>query len=382
MEKRELSEKFQSRMMSTKSEVEQRAEFSEIRYAQCWEDADILLEGLDVQPGDVCLSIASAGENSLSLLTKNPNRVIALDLNPAQLACLELRVAAFRKLEHPDLLKLIGSRPSESKNRQKLYQECRSDLSIQVRQFWDDRSQLIEEGIGTGGKFETYFASFRNRVLPLVHLRKKIAALLGEKSSSDREEFYETNWNTWRWRTMFRVFFSRFVMGRLGRDPEFFKYVEGSVADRILSRTRHALTTLAPSENPYLHWILTGRHGEILPHALREENFEIIRRNLDSLEWRLSSVEQFLDEDKTQIDRHNLSDIFEYMSEDNSSELLARLIERTPPGGRLAYWNMLAPRQSPAEFPVDWLQEFSEELLSQDKAFFYSRFVVEEKNQE
>ena len=32
-----------------------------IRYAQCWEDADILMAGLDIQPGNVCLSIASAG---------------------------------------------------------------------------------------------------------------------------------------------------------------------------------------------------------------------------------------------------------------------------------------------------------------------------------
>ena len=40
-----------------------------IRYAQCWEDADVLLQALAVQPGDVCLSIASGGENTLSLLT-------------------------------------------------------------------------------------------------------------------------------------------------------------------------------------------------------------------------------------------------------------------------------------------------------------------------
>ena len=26
-----------------------------IRYAQCWEDADVLLQALDVQPGDVHL---------------------------------------------------------------------------------------------------------------------------------------------------------------------------------------------------------------------------------------------------------------------------------------------------------------------------------------
>src|SRR5688572_30539124 len=94
------------------SEVAGRADFSGIRYAQCWEDADVLVEGLDVQPGDACLSIASAGDNTLALLTRRPARVVALDLSPAQLACLELRVAAYRTLEHVELLELIGSRPS------------------------------------------------------------------------------------------------------------------------------------------------------------------------------------------------------------------------------------------------------------------------------
>src|SRR5687768_98208 len=75
-----------------------------IRYAQVWEDADVLLAGLEVRPGDVCLSIASAGDNTLALLTTHPSRVIALDLNAAQLACLELRVAAYRCLSYRELL--------------------------------------------------------------------------------------------------------------------------------------------------------------------------------------------------------------------------------------------------------------------------------------
>src|SRR5205823_11020628 len=96
---------------------------------------------------------------------------------------------------------------------------------------------------------------------------------------------YERQWNTWRWRLLFRVFFSRFVMGRFGRDPSFFSYVEGSVSDRILERARYAVTELDPAANPYLQWIMTGRHTTALPFALRPENFEAIRANLDRLEW-------------------------------------------------------------------------------------------------
>src|SRR5260370_159603 len=149
------------------SEVAAGADFSAIRYAQCWEDADVLLAALDVRPGDTCLSIASAGDNTLALLARAPARVIAVDLSPAQLACLELRVAAYRTLEHAELLELLGSRPSHQ--RERLYARCRSALAPAARSFWDARPEAIAAGIGSAGKFERYFALFRRRVLPFVH---------------------------------------------------------------------------------------------------------------------------------------------------------------------------------------------------------------------
>jgi S-adenosylmethionine-diacylglycerol 3-amino-3-carboxypropyl transferase len=362
-----------------RSEVAKRADFSRIRYAQCWEDADILLEALDIQPGHVCLSIASAGDNALAMLSRGPQRVIALDLNPAQLACLELRVAAYRELSHEELLELIGSRSST--RRDELYGRCRPLLSSEARNFWDAHSDAIAGGIGGAGKFEHYFALFRHRILPLVHSRKRVECLLRGGSRQERETFYRREWDTWRWRLLFRVFFSRFVMGRMGRDPSFFRYVEGSVAERILERTRHALTTLNPADNPYTQWILTGRHRTALPYALRPENFEPIRAHLDRLEWHCQPIERFLDTfDDVRIDRFNLSDIFEYMSPESYHCLLDRLVRAGCSGSRLAYWNMLAPRQRPEQMAnrLRPLAELATKLHREDKAFFYSAFVVEE----
>jgi S-adenosylmethionine-diacylglycerol 3-amino-3-carboxypropyl transferase len=361
------------------TEVAGRADFSGIRYAQCWEDADILLEALDIQPGDRCLAIASAGDNVLAMLSRQPERVIAVDLSPAQLACLELRVAAYRTLSHAELLELIGSMPSQ--HRADHYRRCRPLLMPAARDFWDAHSNAVEQGVGGAGKFERYFALFRTRVLPLVHRNGKVQRLLEGGSSTEREAFYCKQWDTWRWRLLFRIFFSRFVMGRLGRDPSFFRYAEDSCAEQILKRTRHALTTLNPAENPYLQWILTGRHTTALPFALRPENFNSIRENLDRLEWRCQSIEDALDgEDSKRFDRYNLSDIFEYMSADNYEKLLTKLVERGNRGGRLAYWNMLVPRNRP-ESLCGRLQprpELAGALHAADKAFFYSGFIVEE----
>ncbi len=100
-------------LIPTGGEIAYGADFTAVRYAQCWEDADVLLDALSVQPGDVCLSIASAGDNALAMLARHPAKVFAVDLNPAQLACLELRVAAYRLLSYEDLLVILGSRRAQ-----------------------------------------------------------------------------------------------------------------------------------------------------------------------------------------------------------------------------------------------------------------------------
>jgi S-adenosylmethionine-diacylglycerol 3-amino-3-carboxypropyl transferase len=302
-----------------------------------------------------------------------------VDLSPAQIHCLHLRIAAYRCLAHGELLELVGSRPSA--RRAALYQRCRAALPAAARAFWDARPAEIDAGIGAAGKFERYFALFRTRIIPLVHRRATVQGLLAARPAREREDFYARRWDTWRWRAMFRVFFSRTVMGRLGRDPSFFRFVQGDVAERILARARHALAVLDPAENPYVHWILTGRHGEALPHALRPEHFEAIRARLDRVEPTCASLDDCLAaRGEREVDRFNLSDVFEYLPEPRCHELLRAVLRVGRPGGRVVYWNMLAERQRPETMadrlrPLDGL---ARELHARDKAFFYSALRVEE----
>ncbi|WP_017718148.1 DUF3419 family protein [Kamptonema formosum] len=364
------------------AEIAQVADFSQIRYAQCWEDADILLSALDIQPAHICLSVASAGDNTLAMLSRSPKKVIAVDLNPAQIACLELRVAAYRQLSHPELLELIGSVPAAPAARINLYRRCRNHLSAASRQFWDERPNAIATGTGSAGKFERYLTLFRRYILPLTHSSDKIAHTLKKSlTPEDRQTFYTQHWNNWQWQLLFRLFFSRFVLGRFGRDPSFFQYVKAGVAEHLLERTRYALTDLNPAENPYLQWIATGQHITALPCALRPENFQPIRANLDRLEWHCTPLEDFLETSPIPtLDRYNLSNVFEYMSPQNYHRVLEQLIRAGRPGSRIAYWNLLAERLRPESMAnrLRPLTELSSHLYRQDKAFFYSAFILEE----
>ena len=358
--------------------IDQRASFDFIRYANCWEDAEILCEALRPKPGMRILSIASAGDNSLALLAAGAE-VVTADLNVAQLACLDLRVAAFRHLEYESLLRFLGVHATH--DRLTTYHGLESDLAPASQQFWSRHPTYIAKGIIHTGKFEDYFGKFRTWVLPLIHSRATVRQLLEPKDVAGRRQFWAEVWNNRRWRALFRIFFSRFLLGRLGRDPEFFRYVEGSVSDRILQRVEYALTALPTHDNPYLDYIVHGNFVQTLPLYLRPELYVAIRAGLDRLRLVHGSIEEA---GRSHVGRgfdgFNLSDIFEYLDPATAESLYMELFGLARPGARIAYWNTLVPRSCPTEL-LDRIRpqkEFAHKLFARDRAFFYCSFEIDE----
>jgi S-adenosylmethionine-diacylglycerol 3-amino-3-carboxypropyl transferase len=357
--------------------IRERAAFDFIRYGSVWEDADVLCEALEpTARGGRVLSIASAGDNALALLTLDPKEVVAADVSAAQIASLEIRIAAFRALDDAALLAFLGV--TRSDDRLATYRALRPCLSDRAAGFWDAHPEAVAAGVIHAGKFERYLRAFRRFVLPLVHSPRTLEALCEPRSLEGQRRFYEERWDTWRWRGLFRLFFSRWAMGRLGRDPAFFDHVEGPVGDRILARSRYALTELPVSSNPFLVYIMTGdfRAGA-MPRYLRPEHIATIRGRLERIRPIEATVERA---SEGRFDAFNLSDIFEYMSPSEHERCFAALLDRAHPGARLAYWNMLAPRSCPAAEMTRArpLADLAASLHARDRAWFYQRFHLDE----
>jgi len=354
------------------------ADFSFVRYANCWEDPALLVKALRPARGKRLLSIASAGDNSLSLVASGAE-VVAVDLNPAQLACAELRKEAIRALDHATYLQFAGI--DATSERLDAYRSIRPALGPAAQSYWDARADILAAGFIHAGKFERYFRLFRDWVLPLIHAPRTIHGLLEPKRLQARRDFYRDTWDNRRWKLLFRVFFSRTMMGRLGRDPAFFNHVEGRVSSRILQRAHYALTELDTSRNPYLSYILTGNYKPELPHYLQPENYRAIRQQIDHLTLRQGTVDAIAEEyGPRSFDGYNLSDIFEYLSPEQCVDVYGRLLKSARPAARLAYWNMLVPRQCPSSLAsrIRPLESEAQQLFLEDRAFFYSRFVLEE----
>lgn len=360
--------------------LKEKVKFDSIRYANVWEDANVLIEAMQLAPGATIASIASAGDNVFALLLTDPEKILAFDINPVQLYLCELKVAAIRTLNRDAAISFLGF--SESNERLEQYEQIKNCLSAEALNYWNTHTELITSGVIHQGKFERYFRLFSSRILPFIHPRSRVATLFENKTEQQQLEFYEKHWNTWRWRLFFRIFFSRTVMGKRGRDPEFLRQVEGKVSSYIFRKAENHLKTKAAQENPILYYNLTGTFGTHLPLYLQEEHYTTIRARLDRIEWKLGALEEVLGTD-ARFDAYNLSDIFEYMDIETFVELSNYLLVTARPGAVVVYWNLMVPRRMSNFFPqrLEYQEERSKKLTKSDTGFFYNCVIIDAVNE-
>jgi len=349
-----------------------KADFSFIRYSNCWEDTNILLKALGIKEGETGISIASAGDNTLAMLLNNPEMIYAFDLNETQLYCCELKMACFRCLTYDEMLILLGINAGD---RLSLYKKLRNVLSDTAQNFFDENTEIINRGIIHTGKFEKFFGIFRRYIIPLFSTYKKFRIFASMDNLGEQREFYQKHINNRRLKAIFRIYFGYKVMGKLGRDSSFYEYVEEKErsGNDIRGRFEFGISNTVNAYNPYINYIVFGQYTQnSLPLYLRHENFDAIRRNID----RITLVKgDLLSLDIKNVSFANLSDIFEYMSENEFEKNIEKLSEILSTDARVAYWNMQNRRYiNKSEFNLE--SELSEKLFKQNNSWFYRDFLV------
>jgi len=351
-------------------------------YSQCWEDVDVARAALRIQPGATVLTIAAAGDNTLALLQDDPGCVLAVDLNPSQTSLLDLKIAAIRVLADADQVRrFLGGAPCP--DRLELYGRIRPSLTPEARSYWDANAAMVERGVVHAGRFERYLSVFRRTVLPIVPGRRAVRDMLGATSLAEQRRIYERRWDSRRWRLLFRVFFSRPLLERFGRDRAFFAQCEiEGVGDHYLSRARHALTNVPISDNPYAAYMLTGRigTGRRSPHYLKPAVQSIVRERVDRIVVRTASLDAVL---RTlppgSVDAFYLSDIFELAAPAEFAATLSEVARVGRSGARICYWSNLVPRHCPDALAgrIRSHPEEARSLHAEDRAFLYSGLAVE-----
>lgn len=361
-----------------KSELAAAIDTEQLRYSVVWEDHRLLEQGLCIGPDDEVLSLTSAGDNVLALLLQEPRRVTAVDLSPAQTAVFELKLEAIRRLGWAELRVLLGIDPGP---RGALYDGIRGGLSERSRAWLDARRDTLESGLLHAGRLEQYFAGFR-KLLGKIHPPELIQRLLELEDPAEQVRFFDQEFATPPVRALIEQWFGKESMARQGRDPAQLKYVDlDNLGAHFMARVRDTWSRLPNKGNPYLALLVSGRYADAtaVPPYLLEREHARLRALLPRVEVRTASIEEVVaGEPAGTYSKLNLSDMFEYLGEEGSAALFTKLGEWIRPGGRIAYWNLLVPRQSPPGSRLRVLEPLSTELTRQDRSWFYRAFRVEE----
>lgn len=357
-----------------RSEIQEKMSFDILRYSMVWEDIDLLFHGLRIDRDDRILSITSAGDNVLSLALRGPAHITAIDLNPAQNALLALKIAAIRRLDHSDFLKLLGVRPSS--DRWSLYERIRPDLADAVRDYWDGHHADVGNGILMSGRLETYIGQFHRDVWPTVHPPSLILEFFATRSLSEQREVWQKRIDTPDLHAAFVQYFGQENMAQHGRDPAQFEYVTAVVGEFFWNRFRFVCTEIPCVSNFYLHSFLTGQYLDALPPYLEADAYPVLRTMTDRIEIVTEPIESYLAQSGQTFSKANLSNIFEYMSQDNMNRFLSRIHSSFRAGGRMAFWNLLVERRGDLAGRFRSLDAEAAELSRRDRSWFYSAFRV------
>lgn len=331
-----------------------------IRYSNVYEEINSLLS---VASGKTYLSVCSGFDNTLALLLNNPEKIVSFDYNETQIYLAKLKLAAFKFLTYQEMLLFFGIN-STKKIRLILYDKIYNYLDSDVQEYFNKNIDIIKDGLIYAGKFEYYLSKFKQFVLPFTSSKKFVIKFMNASSLAEQRLLYK-KFNNRRLNILFKIFFSKKVMSYLGRDKDYFKEIKVDLASNLKLRVDKGFNNVLNINNPYMQYIFLGKFIS-LPEYLKEENFEHIKTNLDKIELHICDFKDALKMNK--YDFLNLSDIFEYMSEEETSYCEKLIIDNTNTDATIVFWNMMVERK----FSSDHFEEIdSEKALLEERPFFY-----------
>lgn len=348
-----------------------------INYSQCWEDPGVLLDALDIKPHDEVLSITSGGDNTLALLIQFPQHVVSVDMNVSQNYLLELKIAAAQNLSYGEYLEFLGV--TQSNSRLGLYKKVSHRLTEAARGWWNAHEPYIRVGVINCGRFEKFTALFAQRILPVLHNQKITKRLLSFDNIEEQRMFFQTQWNSMKWRFFLRLFTNRFILQRFARQRGMFSQANIKNVARIYEkRLERHLTSVPNRGNFFMYYSLTGRYGDSLPPYLEQIGYAKLKTMISSsLSIETGNLLNYLkSKPDNSFSKFNLSDVFEPLSEVESETLWREIIRTAKSEAKVAYWNNLVKRSYPSSVSAQIItdSDFTKELQAKDRVFFYDSF--------
>ncbi|WP_394824906.1 DUF3419 family protein [Pendulispora albinea] len=351
-------------------------------YAQVLEDPRLELEALAPGPNDTTLVISSGGCTALSFLaSENTGTLVSVDRNTVQNHVVELKAAAL-DLPPADAILFLGGRPSKEGQRIETYHDLRHVLSDGARRYWDRRLGAIRRGVLGAGLAERFMGALGSIIRFAVHPRARIDRMLSFDSLDEQRAFYESDWNTRRWRALFPILLNQRVFRYLGLGQNRFYHGGGSsFAEHFQNGLEHSLKAVHARDNYFIHYMMTGHYPADeagWPLYLNPDGARKAAEGRDRLTLVDGGVTEYLaSREPRSIQRFALSNVPEWMSAAEIDALFAEVARTAAPGARVCFRNFVGF----TEVPDRWRNTFVvdrrfENAITRDRSGVQRRIVV------
>ncbi|MGH6759995.1 MAG: DUF3419 family protein [Phyllobacterium sp.] len=325
--------------------------FKGLVYPQIWEDPEIDMEALAIEPESRLVTIASGGCNAMSYLTAAPSRIETVDLNTAHVAFNRLKLAAIRHLPNYDSFYRFFGSADDKANIVAYERFIRPHLDPVSRVYWEKRTF-------SGRRRITIFSRdlYRHGLLGLfIGWGHRVARLYGidprqilmARTMEEQRSFFDTalaplfdkrlvRWATRRKSSLFG----------LGIPPQQYDALASVGNGDMASVLRERLEKLAcgfPLADNYFAWQAFGRsysnvEGGPLPPYLSRQNFETIRDRAHRMSIEnLSYTDLLASKPDASVDRFALLDAQDWMSDAHLNELWQQITRTAAPGARVIF---------------------------------------------
>jgi S-adenosylmethionine-diacylglycerol 3-amino-3-carboxypropyl transferase len=368
--------------------------FRGLVYTQIWEDPEVDLEALDLQPDNHIVAIASGGCNVLSYLTADPARITAIDLSRAHVALNRLKlVSASRLPSWQSYYRFFGAADDEA-NVEAYDRLVAPHLDSQSRLYWEGRGlqQLGRRRISIFAR-NAYAHGVLGSFIGLTHAICRaygvdLKELLSARTLEEQRAFFETTLaplfdkRAVRWATA-----NRLSLYGLGIPPAQYEALAGDSDMRHVLRQRlERLACGFSLDDNYFAWQAFGRSyaenaSGPLPPYLRREHFDTLRARVDRVEVLNRSVTEYLANcaDGSR-DRYVLLDAQDWMTDAQLNALWAEITRTARPGARVIFRTAAPPSLLPGRVSPEILDrwryeaERSQALSLRDRSAIYGGF--------
>lgn len=359
--------------------------FRGLVYAQIWEDPDVDMEALQIQPDSHVVTIASGGCNVFSYLTANPAKITAVDLNPAHIALNNLKKQAALHLPDYAAFRRFFGDADRPENIEAYKTYIQPHLDETSRAYWEGRAP---NGVRRINGFKTgfYKHGLLGRLIGFVHwLARRYGIdpteILRAKNIEEQRAIFHN-----KFAPFFDKKFLRWLVDQpaalfgFGIPPAQYDLLAKDDRAGITGALKSRLQKLACDfdlKDNYYAWQAFGRgygkHEDApLPPYLQAKNFGDVRARADRVEIRHMNYADYLESMPAQsLDRYILLDAQDWMTDAQLTRIWSEITRTAKPGARVLYRTAAVPDVVKGHIPEALMDQWQYE--SQDKLDDWTR---------